>query len=765
MADNLLIVESPAKCKSLGRYLGKSFNVLATYGHIRDLESKSGAVDVENGFKPKYSLIEKNIKHLNKIKDCVKKSKTIYLATDPDREGEIISWHMKKVIDEAGLSKNKEIFRVVFHEITKQAVLNALENPCDISMNLVNAQQARRILDYLVGFNLSPLLWKKIRYGFSAGRVQSPTLRMVADREHEIEKFVSKTYWKVFATSDKLKFALYAIADNKLTQFSIKDAKEVKKLTSDIEKTSKKKLIIKEIEKKIRKRQNRPPIITSTLQQDAYRRLGFRTRSTMMIAQKLYEGFSINGVQTGLITYMRTDSVNISKFGVDQIRDYIKKNYDASYLSPTVKKYTNKSKNAQESHEAIRPVDVNLTPDKVKKYLTNDQYKLYKLIWNRSIATQMTHATIEQTTIKALAGSQYHFRISCSNITHPGFLVLDKDDKDSDDKDALVTLPPLKIGEKLNIEKIDYTEHHTEPPPRYTEASLVKDMEKHDIGRPSTYATTLLTLLGRKYVAIEDRQLFPTEAGLVVNEFLVNHFTKYVDYDFTARLEDILDEISRGEKEYIPVLNDFWKDFNTLLIEKEKTVSREEAIKERILGKDPISGKPVSIRYGRYGYHVQIGTRDDKEKPLFGPLLPGMKAKDVDLELALQLATLPKILGTDADGEKIATGVGPFGSFIRYQKNKFVSLRDRNPLTLTLVEAKKLIQDKTTEEKNRVINEFPKENIKLLKGRFGDYINDGKRNVKIPKTVADPKTLTLKECLEIIKNTPVSNFRRRTKAT
>lgn len=755
---NLLIVESPAKCKSLGKYLGKDFTVLASYGHIRDLLPKSGAVDVENNFKLSYELIEKNKKHLDAIKSAAKKSDTIYLATDPDREGEIISWHIKQVLDEAGITKKKKIQRVVFNEITKNAVLNAVQSPREISLHLVNAQQARRVLDYLVGFNLSPLLWKKIQYGLSAGRVQSPSLRMVVDRENKINVFISKPYWKVFALSGEMTFSLYSVKGKKLGQFTFKNVDEVKNIITDIKKL-KDNLTVTDIEKKERKRQSKPPFITSTLQQEASRKLGFNTKRTMQIAQKLYEGFSINKEVTGLITYMRTDSVSLSKEGIASIRKYIGKNYGDEYLNPSVRVFANKSKNAQEAHEAIRPVDVALTPEKVKKYLDPSQYKLYTLIWNRTVASQMIHASIALITIKAETGTHYLFKASSSTVTHKGFLLL-YDDGEEEDKEQ-ISLSKVEKGEKLPINVIDFSEHKTEPPPRYSEATLVKAMEEHGIGRPSTYASTISTLVNRKYVEIINRQLIPTDAGEVLNEFLVSHFEKYVDYDFTAELENTLDEISRGEKEWIPVLKEFWVSFHELIQHKEKTVSREEAIKERVLGIDKKSGKKVSVRYGRYGYHVQIGTRDDEEKPIFGPLLPNMKAADVTLPLALKLCTLPLVLGLDEDDEKIVAGVGPFGPFLRYQKKKFVSIQDKNPLEITLEEAKEIIAQKIEVDRNKLVAEFPEENIQILNGRFGVYIKSGKRNVKIPKTVGNPETLTLKECQAIIEKTPVSKFRRR----
>ncbi len=611
MSKNLVIVESPAKAKTIERYLGKDFHVLASYGHLRDLIPKEGAVDPENNFAMKYAVIERNQRHVQEIAKAAKKSDALYLATDPDREGEAISWHLLELLKEKNLLKNKPIHRVVFHEITKKAIINAIENPEELSTNLINAQQARRALDYLVGFNLSPLLWKKIRRGLSAGRVQSPALRMIVERELEIEAFKSREYWSIDAKLNEqeqpFKAKLIKFEGEKLSQFSFDNETRSALVKKTLLEQADGKLIVSRLEKKQRKRNPAAPFITSTLQQEAARKLGFTTKRTMMVAQQLYEGFDIGGETTGLISYMRTDSVNLADEALDEIRDLIKSKYGAENLPAQSRKYKTKAKNAQEAHEAIRPTSSKRLPSQLKKFLSIEQYKLYDLIWKRTVACQMVHATIDTVSVDLTCGSDKNlFRATGSTIAKPGFMAVyleGKDDtKESDDKETF--LPTLTEGRPVPLNDIIAGQHFTEPPPRYGEASLVKALEEHGIGRPSTYASIISTLQNREYVTLETKRFYPTDVGRIVNKFLTEHFPKYVDYDFTANLEDELDAVSRGEKEWIPLMSDFWLPFTKLIHEKEESVQRKDVTQEAIDEKCPECGKPLSIRLGRNGRFI-----------------------------------------------------------------------------------------------------------------------------------------------------------------
>ncbi len=611
MSKNLVIVESPAKCKTIEKYLGKDFQVLASYGHVRDLIPKEGAVDTEHDFAMKYQIIDRNQRHLQEITKAVKKADALYLATDPDREGEAISWHVYEHLNSKKALKNKDVRRVVFHEITKKAVTEAIANPTELSINMVNAQQARRALDYLVGFNLSPLLWKKIRRGLSAGRVQSPALRMIVERELEIEAFTKQEYWSHTAelTTQKQAFKakLTHFEGEKLKQFSIIDEQRATKVKQTLLDAADGQLVVIKLEKKQRKRNPAAPFITSTLQQEASRKLGFTTKKTMMVAQQLYEGIEVDGETAGLISYMRTDSVNLSDEALEQIRELIVEKYGKENLPAQPRSFKTKSKNAQEAHEAIRPTAVQKEPEKIKKNLSPDQFKLYQLIWKRTVACQMTHATLNQVAVDLSCGSKDNiFRATGSTIAKPGFMAVyleGKDDnKESDDKESF--LPPMEEGRPIPLKDIIATKHFTEPPPRYGEASLVKALEEHGIGRPSTYATIISTLQNREYVTLETKRFHPTDVGRIVNKFLTDHFNKYVDYDFTANLEDDLDAVARGEKEWIPLMHEFWKPFAKLIEEKEETVQRKDVTQEAIDEKCPECDKQLSIRLGRNGRFI-----------------------------------------------------------------------------------------------------------------------------------------------------------------
>jgi DNA topoisomerase-1 len=609
--SKLVIVESPAKAKTIKKYLGKGFEVLASYGHVRDLEPKEGSVDPEQNFAMRYLPIEKNEKHISAIAKAMKKADTLYLATDPDREGEAISWHLLKLLEDRGLLKDKEVGRVVFHEITKRAIQEAVEHPREVSMELVNSQQARRALDFLVGFNLSPLLWKKIRRGLSAGRVQSPALRLIVEREEEIEKFVAQEYWTIEAdlTKDEQEFIgkLQRFQEEKLEQFSITNDKQANEVVSTLAAAAGGSLHVAKVEKKQRRRNPAPPFTTSTLQQEASRKLGFTAKRTMRTAQQLYEGIDTGDGAVGLITYMRTDSVILAQEAVAEIRETISKLYGDKALPKSVREFKNKSKNAQEAHEAIRPTSASITPDSIKKYLSDEQYKLYKLIWNRTIACQMVHATINTVGVdlEAGKGSGHVFRANGSTVVDPGFMAVymeDVDDSKADDSDRL--LPPMEEGDDIPIKVIRPEQHFTEPPPRYSEASLVKALEEFGIGRPSTYASIISTLQQREYVEMDKRRFIPTDVGRVVNKFLTAYFTQYVDYNFTANLEDELDAVARGEKDWVPLLKKFWQPFKDLVDHTEENVSRRDVTHEELDEKCPKCGAPLSIRLGKRGRFI-----------------------------------------------------------------------------------------------------------------------------------------------------------------
>ncbi|HVA55441.1 MAG TPA: type I DNA topoisomerase [Gammaproteobacteria bacterium] len=610
MSQNLVIVESPAKAKTIKKYLGKGFEVLASYGHVRDLVPKEGAVDTDNGFAMKYALIERNEKHVDAIAKALKKAGALYLATDPDREGEAISWHLYEILKERGALKDKDVHRVVFHEITQRAVNEAVAHPRPLSTELVNAQQARRALDYLVGFNLSPLLWKKIRRGLSAGRVQSPALRLICEREDEIEKFKTEEYWSITANVEKDAQAfgtrLYQYVGQKVEQFTFRDEKSTRAAEVALLKSADGKLTVVSVEKKQRKRNPAAPFTTSTLQQEASRKLGFGAQRTMRTAQQLYEGIDLTGEgAVGLISYMRTDSVNLAAEAIAEIREVIAKRYGEDHLPEDPRVYKTKSKNAQEAHEAIRPTSAARAPEDIHGKLTEEQRKLYELIWKRTIACQMEQAVFDTVTADLDAGNDSSFRATGSVMVVPGFMAVyqeGQDDNVSDEEERL--LPPLEKGETVALKDIQCGQHFTEPPPRYTEASLVKTLEEYGIGRPSTYATIISTLQQREYVEMDRKRFKPTDVGRVVSKFLTEHFTQYVDYDFTAKMEDELDAVSRGEKEWVPMMHEFWGPFKKLVDHKEENVSRKDVTTEKMDENCPKCGKPLSIRLGRRGRFI-----------------------------------------------------------------------------------------------------------------------------------------------------------------
>ena len=578
MSENLLIVESPSKAKTLKKYLGRGFDILASYGHVRDLEAKEGAVDPNSDFHMRYALVERNKKHVDAIAKAVAKAKDIYLATDPDREGEAIAWHLSEILKDKKLLKNRNLHRVVFYEITESAVKEAVQHPRKISMPLVNAQQARRALDHLVGFNLSPILWKKIGRSLSAGRVQSPALRLIVEREQEIENFVSREYWTIHLDSKKGKQAfssrLVQYRSKKVEQFTFHSEAAQKKAVAQIEKSAKGTVKVIRVERKPRTRQAAAPFITSTLQQEAVRKLGMTSRTTMSTAQQLYEGVDIGGTTVGLITYMRTDSVALAKEAVQEIRGYIGKNFDAEYLPKSPVTYRNRSKNAQEAHEAIRPTSISRTPASVRKYLKPDQAALYEMIWKRTLASQMAPARFDTTSVDLEAGSDDTlFRATGQIMVFPGFIAVYTEGADDTEQEEDAKLPELKVDDRLPVNKIYGEQHFTQPPPRYTEASLVKTLEEFGIGRPSTYANIISTLQDRGYAVLEKKRFLPTDVGRLVNGFLTSHFNHYLDYGFTANLETELDEISNGALDWVSVMGEFWATFASDLSNKE-SISR-----------------------------------------------------------------------------------------------------------------------------------------------------------------------------------------------
>ena len=613
MNKKLVIVESPAKSKTIRKYLGEEdYLVLASYGHVRDLLPKNGSVEPKNQFKMHYQLIDGNVKHISAILKALKKCDTLLLATDLDREGEAISWHLLESLRERNALKGVAVKRVVFYQITRNAVQQAIENPRELSMDLVNAQQARRALDYLVGFNLSPLLWKKIRRGLSAGRVQSPALRLIVERELEIEAFKTQEYWTLLAQAqtasqipEKIEARLVQFEHKKVAQFTFTNESQTKIAQKILLDAAKGELFVSAIDKKQRKRNPAAPFITSTLQQEAVRKLNFTARKTMQIAQQLYEGIEIGTGTVGLITYMRTDSVHLANEAIDEIRGYIAKNYGVDCIPKTPRIFKTKSKNAQEAHEAIRPTGIKRTPKQVKAHLSTDQFKLYDLIWKRAVASQMIQAILDTVRIVLDATSAHQFRATGSTISVLGFMQIyleGTDDCKADEDEKL--LPVLNVGDCVLLKDVAISQHFTDPPPRYSEASLVKALEEFGIGRPSTYATIIYTLQQREYVLLEKKRFTPTDVGRIVNKFLTEYFNNYVDYDFTAKLEDSLDSVACGEKNWIFLLDDFWQPFIDLVHKIDGSVARKDVTTEMIEDKCPQCNKPLTIRLGKRGRFV-----------------------------------------------------------------------------------------------------------------------------------------------------------------
>lgn len=620
MPQNLVIVESPAKAKTIEKFLGPDYKVLASFGHVRALPSKQGSVDLENNFEPKYHVLPESKKHIDAIKKALKDADRLLLATDPDREGEAISWHLLAAL---GLDKKKpgiDIQRVVFHEITKDAIVHAVQNPRAIAVELVDAQQARSVLDYLVGFNLSPFLWKKIRYGLSAGRVQSVALRLICEREKEIRAFTEQEYWTIaarlgVAPGQEFKAGLVDVGGKKLGKFDLPDGETAEVIKNALQAGSYR---VAKVTKSEKKRNPSPPFTTSTLQQEASRKLGFSAKKTMSTAQKLYEGIDIGeGGTVGLITYMRTDSVNLSSQALKEAHDVISAAYGKEYALAKPRVFKTKTKNAQEAHEAIRPTYIVKTPTELKKFLTPDLHKLYELIWKRTVACQMTEALLDQTSVDITAdlaepiptgpfaaAKHCGLRAAGTVIRFPGFMKLYIEGLDDQDEEKEGLLPAMSEGADLKLHELLPEQHFTQPPPRYTEATLVKTLEEFGIGRPSTYASIMNTLVERKYTRLEKKRFFPEDVGMVVNDLLVAHFSRYVDYNFTAGLEEELDQVSRGEKQWKPLLKEFWEPFVTLLKQKEGEVQKSDLTTEATDEKCPECSQPLVVKLGKRGKFI-----------------------------------------------------------------------------------------------------------------------------------------------------------------
>jgi DNA topoisomerase I len=769
MADNLIIVESPAKARTIKKYLGKDFEVLASYGHVRDLVPKEGAVDPDTGFTMQYQLIERNERHVEAIAKALKKASALHLATDPDREGEAIAWHLYEILKGRGDLKHKSVHRVVFHEITRNAIRQAVASPRDLSLDLVNAQQARRALDYLVGFNLSPLLWKKVRRGLSAGRVQSPALRMICEREEEIARFVPQEYWTIDARGELSKqtfpLKLTEYRGQKVEQFSFVNEGVAREAEQTVRGAAvpADTLSVFQVDRKQRRRNPSPPFTTSTLQQESSRKLGFSAQRTMRLAQQLYEGVDLGDGNVGLITYMRTDSVTLAAEAVQEIREVIAKLYGKEAVAEEVRIYKTKSKNAQEAHEAIRPTSASIVPADIEGKLDPDQFKLYSLIWKRAVACQMAPAVFDTVAVDMLAGpdgpKRHVLRANGSTLLKPGYIAVyqeGRDDASDDDSDQV--LPAMEVGDQVKLVSVQGQQHFTEPPPRFSEASLVKALEEHGIGRPSTYASIISTLRDREYVEIESRRFTATDIGKIVCRFLTDHFHKYVEYGFTADMEDELDAVARGEEPWTTPLTKFWKPFIAQVDKIEKTVTREQVAQARELGRDPVSGKPMTVRMGQYGPFVQIGTKDDVEKPRFAGLRPGQKMDLITPEQALELFKLPRTLGSTAEGEPIVASIGRFGPYIKFG-SKYVSLKD-DPYTVTLERALECIQIKQEADANRIIHDFGVDNIQVLNGRYGPYISNKEKNARMPKG-REPKSITLEEARALLEAAPMRPVRGR----
>ncbi len=761
MAENLVIVESPAKAKTIQKFLGKDYKVMSSYGHVRDLEKKDFSIDINNGFEPMYVIPEDKVSLVAELKKASKSAKTVWLASDEDREGEAIAWHLSQVLD----LKKENTKRIVFHEITKPAILAAIENPRDIDENLVDAQQARRVLDRIVGFELSPVLWKKIKPALSAGRVQSVAVRLIAEREMEIRNFKSEQYYRV---SSELLAAGDAVVPCELNK-RFAEREQAIELLEHCKNTT---FTVDDIQVKPVKKSPAPPFTTSTLQQEASRKLGFSVAQTMRVAQSLYE--------SGHITYMRTDSVNLSSLAIGTISNEIKETLGEKYLK--VRKWHTSSKGAQEAHEAIRPTfignhDINGTAQ---------EKKLYNLIWKRTIASQMADAQLEKTQVDiSIAGRPELLIANGEVVKFDGFLKVYFETSDEDDNRNMAAggelhmLPPMEVGQQLNLKEMTATQRFTQQPNRYSEAMLVKRLEELGIGRPSTYAPTISTIQARDYVVKgeskgvkrafeqitlkgtkistksknelvgnEKGKLIPTDVGMVVNDFLTKYFPQILDYNFTAKVESEFDDIAEGKRKWNDEIQEFYDDFHKN-IEEVSALRLEHKVGERMLGNDPATGKPVSVKIGRYGPLVQLGSTDDADKPRFASLMKNQSVATITLEEALKLFDMPRNLGL-YEHEEIQVAIGRFGPYVKHA-GKFVSIpKDMSPYSITFDEAIQLINDNRANKAKKILKTFDEEpEMQVLNGRYGAYISYQGKNYKIPKKMEAEK-LTLDDCRAIV---------------
>lgn len=761
MAKNLVIVESPAKAKTIQGYLGKDFAVLSSFGHIRDLPKKGVSVDVNKNYEPTYEVSPGKSKTISELKKALKNASTIWLATDEDREGEAIAWHLAEALK----LKQASSKRIVFHEITKSAIEKAISNPRDIDKNLVDAQQARRIIDRLVGYELSPVLWRKVRPGLSAGRVQSVAVRLIVEREREIIEFKPSSDYKISGELLSGKSNIIPVEAEK--RFA--DKPSAKSYLIEGQKNG---FTVASIDQSPGTRRPGPPLTTSTLQQEASRKLGYSVKQTMMLAQRLYEA--------GHITYMRTDSLNLSEQAIKKAEVFIKSKFGTEYSNPT--QFKTKSKGAQEAHEAIRPTEIS----KEKAGEDDKQQKIYTLIRNRTLASQMSPAKIERTKVIVNVGKhQTKLMAKGETLIFPGFL---KIAGVSDD----IVLPELKVGDELKLGELQARETFARPPARYSESALVKKLEELGIGRPSTYAPTISTIQDRGYVEkkelegkersiakvsvnakdIEETEeteiygadkgkLVPTPTAIQVNDFLVKHFSDILDYDFTAEIEDDLDKIADGDKKWQKVVDGVYSPFHKL-VEKAADVPRAEVAQARLVGKDPKDKQPIYARYGRYGPMLQKGDGgNDDKKPTFAPMPAGEEIDSIDLQSALKAFQLPRLLGKSKEGEEISASIGRFGPYVKVGST-FVSIKDHDPYKISLVEAEKLIEEKKKKDKEKIIKIFDKDGISILKGRFGPYITDGKVNASVPKDV-EPSKVSLDEAKKILSEAPAKKWRARSK--
>ena len=766
---NLLIVESPTKIKSIEKFLGKDYKVLASVGHVRDLmPSSRKGIDVEDNYAPVWKITKEKKIVMDEIKKASKEAETVYFATDPDREGEAISKHIYDILDKAKLLNGKNVHRVTFNEITKTAVTEALENPREISSDLWHAYLARRTLDYLMGYDISEFLWKKVSRLARGGRVQSPALRLIVEREKEIDKFVPIEFWILSLNACKngecIDAELVSIDGEKVKNkniTNIENENRASELKKSIEEN--KTITIKSIKESERKLKPKSPFTTASLQQTAYSSLGFSVKQTSSVAQRLYQGVALDGDEvTGLISYMRTDSTNLSDECLKDINSFLDKNHP-NLAYGEVRKYQKKIKNAQEAHEAIRPTQIDLTPEKIKGFLDDQESKLYELIWKRTVASQMKDAVYNQVSIELELNNKYLFKYSGSYLKDYGFKKVYDLSDNSQKEDNKKILEKLKTNDVLDIKEVKTEQKFTQPPPRYNQASLIQALEELGIGRPSTYVTIISKILDSNYVDPEKNNFQPTALAKVVCDTLIKHFgNDLVDFEFTARLENYLDEIANGEKETLNCIKDTYEPFRANLENKLETVDISELRELKDLGTHPDTGRPVTVRLTKYGPTIQMGTREDEEKPKWAALTPELK-KNIDsitMEHALELFELPKKIG-EFESKDIRINIGPYGPYVNCDKTN-VSVKDKNIFEIDEKEAIELIIEKREIDANKEINIFEESGVKVLNGPYGPYVTDGKKNVRVPKDT-DPKSLSEEVCLEMLKNAPKrrARFRRR----